>query len=177
MREWHKYQPDTVFFGSDENGVRFLPEFLQDYQNTFNEIPEAGCHKCLKRYFTRLTQKQESEMKTGNSQFRLKKMFDGIQANFGSNKFFRNSTLTDQEAILLLDKHPHGAKLFDIIPSNVDEIRAGLSQTTTQDTDQDISKMKKDDLLHVAEEMGIEIPEKATKAVLISLIQEAQSEQ
>lgn len=176
MREWHRYNPDTVFFGSDGNGVRYLPEFLQDYQNTFNEIPEAGCHKCLKRYFTRLIQKQESEMNTQKSSFRLKKMFEGIQAKFGSSKMFRNSTLTDEDAIFLLDNHPHGVKLFDVIPSNVDEIRSGLNQGT-QDTDQDISKMKKDDLLQVAEEMGIEIPEKATKAVLISLIQEAQSEQ
>lgn len=36
----------------------------------------------------------------------------------------------------------------------------------------DISKMKKDELLKVATEKGIEIPENATKEVLIGLIKE-----
>lgn len=38
----------------------------------------------------------------------------------------------------------------------------------------DISKMKKDELLLVASEKGIEIPEDATKEVLISLIKEVE---
>lgn len=38
----------------------------------------------------------------------------------------------------------------------------------------DISKMKKDELLVVASEKGIEIPENATKNVLVALIKEVE---
>lgn len=39
----------------------------------------------------------------------------------------------------------------------------------------DISKMKKEELLEVALEKGIEVPENATKEVLINLIKEAEN--
>lgn len=38
----------------------------------------------------------------------------------------------------------------------------------------DISKMKKEELLTIAKEKGIEIPENATKEVLITLIKEVE---
>lgn len=165
MKDWSKYKQDTVFNGSDENGVRLLPEFLKDYQNTFSAVPEAGCQKCLQRYYIRLTTKIQNMKNPTNSEFKLKKMFEGISSGFGKKKSFNNSNMTDQDALWLHDNHPHGAKLFEVIPSNIDEIRKGSS------SDQDLSKLKKDELITLAESKGVEIPDGATKAILIELIE------
>lgn len=46
----------------------------------------------------------------------LLKKYEGIQLHFGSPVHVTNATMTEEQAIYLLEKHPHGAKLFDVLP-------------------------------------------------------------
>lgn len=164
---------DTVFTGKDEDGVRYLPEFLNDYQDSFLEVPEAGCRKCLVRYYEKLTSKINKMNTKNTSNFRLKAMFNGIQASHGSNRIISNNSLTDELAIELLDNHPHGEKLFDVIPDNVDEIReavsAGESGSEPSREDQ-LGAMKRAELNEIAEGLGLNPSDYSKKADVAAAI-------
>ena len=169
---------DTVFTGSDEDGVRFLPEFLTDYESTFKTQPEAGCRKCLVRYYQQLTSKINKMNTKTTSNFRLKAMYNGIQAGHGSNQIISNASLTDEIAIDLLDNHPHGEKLFDVIPDNVDEIReaAGSSADPAETSREDqIGAMKRDELNKIAEGLGLNPSEYRKKADVAAAILTAEA--
>lgn len=62
--------------------------------------------------------------KKGTSNYRLKAKFNGIQAAFGSTKIISNDNLTDEIAKDLIKNHPHGEKLFDVIPKEQPEDKA-----------------------------------------------------
>lgn len=123
MRDWSKILAETVFSGHDEDGRRFLPEFLQDYEKLTNETVNAGCKKCLSQYYKKIT-KHFNSMKTDtkNSGFKLKEKFNGIQLRFGSRTIISNRNLTDKQAVELIENHPHGKKLFDAMPKDIDKL-------------------------------------------------------
>lgn len=182
MRDWTKIKADAVFNGKDENGVRYLPEFLQDYQTTFNAVPEGGCHKCLIRYYTQIT-KYLSKMNTKTkSSFKLKQMFEGIQFGFGSNRIISNRNLTDEIAVELLDTHPHGKKLFEIVPNNLDEIRQSIEGqepeggSEGESLEKQLKGMSREDLDAIAPDFGIEPKDHKRKGNLIAAIVAAAEE-
>ena len=60
---------------------------------------------------------------------------------------------------------------YDNATKEVSEIETPESEVTEKEI-RDVAKMKKDELVELALEKGIEIPDNATKEVLISLITE-----
>lgn len=122
MRDWSKIAKDVVFTGTDEDGNRYLSEFLRDYKQTFDAPNiEAGCARCLNDYYLKLTSTLHKMTKVKNSGYRLKAKYNGIPLNFGSQIQVFNSNLSDELAEELLEKHPAGAELFDQLPAKKEE--------------------------------------------------------
>ena len=61
-----------------------------------------------------------SEFKTGvKCDYRLHKKYEGITLKYNGVRI-RNADLTNELAKELIAKHPHGVKLFDIIPKEIE---------------------------------------------------------
>src|SRR5690625_4628739 len=114
MRDWSKIDRVTVFKGFDENGNRYLTEFLKDYHTLYGGSPNAGCGKCLNSYYDKMITKKNTTM----SKYRLKKKYDGISLGFGSNVIVSNRNMTDEKAKQLIATHPRGKELFDKLPED-----------------------------------------------------------
>lgn len=124
MIDWRELDKVTIFNGKDENGNRYLSQFLKQYRETFgvHEI-NAGCERCLNDYYTKFikylntmsNEKQECK-------FKLKKKYEGIQKEFGSREFVTNANLTDETAMFLLENHARGKELFSEIPKELPNI-------------------------------------------------------
>jgi hypothetical protein len=173
MREWQKIDMDTVFQGTDEHGVRYLPEFLSDYESIFHDSASAGCRKCLIQYYNQIA-KHLNKMNTETSNFKLKAMFNPIQVGFGSSTMISNNNLTDKVAIELIETHPHGEKLFDIIPSNIEEIRASLKESIT--TTEGSKKQTRQELDAIATDLGLITSEYKNKQEITDAITAKQTE-
>ena len=108
----------AIFEGRDSQGNLFLTQFIRDYKNTFNITQvNVGCLKCLNDYYNKfINHLSKMENKKNKSKFQLKKKYQGIQLKFGSSIFVKDSNMTDEYGYELLNKHPHGAKLFDKYP-------------------------------------------------------------
>lgn len=118
MRDWSKIAKDVVFAGTDEDGNRYLSQFLSDYKKTFDAPNiDAGCRRCLEDYYLKLTSTLHTMKKVKNSGYRLKAKYNGIPLSFGSQIQVFNSNLDDDLAQKLLKTHPAGAELFDQLPA------------------------------------------------------------
>lgn len=119
--DWDKIAKVTVFEGIDENGNRYLPQFIADYRkiHTGSEPIIIGCERCLENYYRKYIQylKTINKMKnTSTTTAKLKLMYQGVKLKFGAKKHINNANMTQAEAEELLAKHPKGAGLFDILP-------------------------------------------------------------
>lgn len=119
--DWGKYQAAEVLSGMNENGSRLISLFARDYKKTTgNDI----CHTCNSfiTKFNSFIQKYYIMKKNENTcGFRLKPMYENIPSSFGSAVFVNNKNITDELALGLLNNHPRGKDLFDIIPENLEE--------------------------------------------------------
>jgi hypothetical protein len=61
-------------------------------------------------------------VKSQNSGFALKAMYNNITLH-GSQVYYQNETLTDEQAIELLQNHPRGEGLFDVLPENWKDLK------------------------------------------------------
>lgn len=120
--DWGKYQAAEVLSGMNENGGRLISLFARDYKKiTGIDI----CHTCnsfiqkfnsfIQKYYTMA---KDAENTCG---FRLKPMYQNIPSSFGSAVFVNNKNITNELALALLNNHPRGKDLFDIIPETVEE--------------------------------------------------------
>lgn len=119
--DWGKYQAAEVLSGMNENGSRLISLFARDYKKTTgNDI----CHTCNSfiTKFNSFIQKYYIMKKNENTcGFRLKPMYENIPSSFGSAVFVNNKNITNELALALLNNHPRGKDLFDIIPETVEE--------------------------------------------------------
>ena len=121
LEKWSKYQADEVKNGYDQDGKRLIISFKKDYKSLFGiDI----CHHCngFNAKFLKFIEKlkQMKDKKKPNCNYRLKKMYDGITL-FGSTKYYKNDTLTDEDARHLIEKHPRGEGLFEVLPEEPKE--------------------------------------------------------
>ena len=138
MIDWREIDKVAIFTGKDEHGNRYLSQFLKDYAATFNpDMINAGCQRCLEDYYTR-TIKELNTMKEpkNESGYVLKPKYQGISLEFGSNIFVTNGNITKEYGDTLLEKHPKGAELFEIVPKKKDKtLEESLLDHTRQELD------------------------------------------
>jgi len=115
--DWLGYTLDGIIGGKNADGVRLLELFLNDYKAKFNVTTVCGtCPNKLKEYYQKLTQSKKSNLM--ESQFRLKAKYQNIPLRHtgeGYNVNVNNANLTDEKAIVLLERYPV-EKVFDIYP-------------------------------------------------------------
>lgn len=121
MERWKKYQAKEVQFGIDENGNRLISFFAQDYKIVMgNEFcPSCNDFEIKFKNFINKLENMKDVKKTG---FVLKAMFENITL-FGSQQYFNNSNLTDESAIELIEKHPKGKDLFEVLPEGWESLK------------------------------------------------------
>lgn len=112
MRDWQNIGKAAIFSDKTKNGLLF--QFLKEYKQQFGGSISPGCRKCLEKYYNNYLNsfKMSTEQSHG---YKLKLKYNGISLNSRSRPL-RNGEMTEKQAIELLEKHPHGAKLFDSIP-------------------------------------------------------------
>ena len=176
MRDWYKIDMETVFTGTDEHGVRYLSEFLSDYESNFSDSANAACRKCLIQYYNKIIKYQTNKnMENSQTVFRLQAKFNGIQSSFGSSTVISNRNLTDEIAVDLIANHPHGVKLFDIIPDNIDELLQAASQSDQPTREKALNALTRTELNDIAEGLELVAKDYANKAEIIAAICDAEA--
>ena len=113
MQDWLNIGKGTIFRDKTKNGLLF--EFLKEYKEEFGGSINPNCSKCLEKYYINyLNSLKMSDITHG---FILQKKYNGISLNVRTRPL-RNGEMTEAQAIELLEKHPHGAKLFEEIPAS-----------------------------------------------------------
>lgn len=129
--DWLGYTLDGIVSGKTADGVRLLELFLNDYKAKFNVTTVCGtCPNKLKDYYKKLTQSKKSNIM--ESQFRLKAKYQNIplrNTGEGYNVNVNNSNLTDEKAIILLERYAV-EKVFDVFP-DAETIEALKKQYST----------------------------------------------
>lgn len=118
MTDWTLLDKATIFTAKDEDGNRYLSEFMRDYMKMFpNTDPQAGCSKCLDEYYNNFIKKYKEmnnqvENTTG---YKLKEKYQNIPLEFGSGVLVNNQNITEEFAIKLLERE-NGENLFETLP-------------------------------------------------------------
>jgi hypothetical protein len=113
--KWLKYDIATIYADKRVGGL--LISFLKEYKAYFNLTSVcASCSGNFKTYYQNyLNITKQENMETKKCDYELLAKYNGIQ--LGANgQPIRNGEMTNEIAKELLEKHPHGAKLFSVIP-------------------------------------------------------------
>lgn len=156
-KDWLNIDKETIFTGKDENGNRYLSQFLRDYSQAFpGTDPNAGCRKCLEDYYTKLIQHISIMRRVKNtSGYVLKAKFEGIPLKFGSPILVNNANITEAYAKELL-KRKNGRDLFLETP----EVPKG----------QGLSRLSREELDARAIDLGLNPEDYATRDDVIDAI-------
>lgn len=136
--DWLGYTLDGIIGGKNADGVRLLELFLNDYKAKFNvQSVNPSCSKCLKEYYQKLTQSKKSNLM--ESLFRLKAKYQNIPLRHtgeGYNVNVNNANLTDEKAIILLERYPV-EKVFDIYPDaeTIESLKEQFSTPVVEETE------------------------------------------
>ena len=169
MRDWRKIDKTAIFKGNDENGNRYLSQFLKEYQETFHpDLINAGCERCLEDYYRNTIKHLSTMSKSKNSGYKLKAKYEGIQLEFGSRVHVFNSSLTDEIAEKLIKKHPAGKDLFETVPEQK-KPEAPKKKKLTDHTRPELDAM--------AEELGINPKDYSNKDEVAAAIEDVQAAQ
>lgn len=146
-----EYGKIAVFRDTSKDGL--FTQFLKEYRAEFGVKINPNCSSCRDTYWRNYLNLFKMTKKTAN--YVLKAKYNGIQLGFGGQPL-RNGEITDAQAKELIKIHPKGVGLFEKIP----EVNP-LAQKT------------KKELVKIAEDKGIEVDKKLTKAQIIDLIDNA----
>lgn len=114
MKDWKKYDEQTIWADKKLGGL--LVTFLKEYRDEFNIEVNASCSSCFKTYYNNyLKSLPMAEPKKVKCDYRLKLKYENISLKYGGQRI-KNKDLTNELAKELLEKHPHGSMLFDVIP-------------------------------------------------------------
>ena len=109
---WEKIGIDSIFTNTNSEGVKYLELFLKDYTALTSEFVNAGCSKCIAKYYNNyinLLSNMEND-----SQYRLHKKREGIPLAFGSNIRVTNRNITDTYAKKLIKRYSEITKDFEL---------------------------------------------------------------
>lgn len=163
---WLNLNKETIFKGKDEEGNRYLSQFLSDYKEVFKPAEiNAGCTNCLNNYYHEMIKHlniMATQNQNKNSGYLLKAKYEGIPMAFGSRKLVYNHNLTDEIAKKMIEKHPKGKDLFQVIPEakEAKPTSSGFSEEAKE-----LLKLTREDLNTKALEAGIENPEEITNKI------------
>lgn len=158
---WTKIDKVTIFNGVDENGNRYLSQFLRDYSIIFKTDVNASCRKCLNEYYNNLIKHINKMGSTKNtSGYKLRLKYDGIPLKFGSAVLVTNSTITKEQGDYLLKNHVLGEKLFDEVPEASNENSEMI----------DLKKIKRTELDEKAKELSLDPSKYANKEEIFEAI-------
>ena len=151
MRNWSNYNKEAIFKDKTRGGL--LSQFLKEYQEQFNVITTPGCRKCLDRYFNNYLKLTAMAPETNKCDYELHKKYNGIQ--LGTNgQPIRNGEMTNEIAKELLEKHPHGAKLFSIIPAAKPDKEPVKDETENEIVEKEAVELSNDEDLTLKELRG-----------------------
>lgn len=115
MIKWLKYDKGTIFRDNSRGGL--LSQFLKDYKIKFGGSINPSCGKCLATYYDNFYKTYTMENIEKTHGYILKLKYNGIKSKV-TGRPCRNADLTEEQAIELIEKHPHGKLLFDKIPDS-----------------------------------------------------------
>lgn len=134
MKDWKKYDKQTIFADKKKGGL--FVTFLKEYRDEFNVEVNADCPSCFNTYYSNyLKSLPMEEPKKVKCDYRLKLKYENISLKYGGKRI-RNRDLTNELAIELLEKHPHGAMLFDVIP------KFKISKKDTEQKEKEVIKKR-----------------------------------
>tara|TARA_R110002012_G_scaffold190633_1_gene358198 strand:- start:7462 stop:8079 length:618 start_codon:yes stop_codon:yes gene_type:complete len=171
MKDWRTLDKDTILTGKDENGNRYLSQFLKEYERTFQpDMINAGCQRCLDDYYNKFLKYLNTmgTKKVNDSGYVLKSKYDGIPLEFGSQTFVRNSTITREQGDQLIKNHKRGAELFEKVPEP--------SAPADTDPSKELKKLTRDDLNAQADALGLDGASYANKDEVVQAILDKQAE-
>lgn len=161
MHDWRNIDKDAIFTGKDENGNRYLSQFLQEYKQVFaREEINAGCKKCLDSYYEKLIKYLTKMGQKKPSNYKLKEKYNGISLGFGSSTIVSNRNITDKLAEKLLKDHPRGADLFEKMP---------------EPSEKNLKNMTRPELDEFATQLGLEPSDFSKKPELLAAIEGIQN--
>jgi hypothetical protein len=108
---WIEIGIDSILTNKDSEGVRYLQHFLKDYSDLTSSQVNAGCNKCIAKYYINyinLLSDMENDCK-----YRLHKKREGLPLAFGSNIRVTNRNITDQYAKKLIKRFSDLKQDFD----------------------------------------------------------------
>ena len=109
---WIEIGIDSILTNKNSEGVKYLQLFLQDYTTLTGEHVNAGCNKCIAKYYTNyvnLVSDMENDCK-----YRLHKKREGLPLAFGSNIRVTNRNITDAYANKLIKRYQDINKDFKV---------------------------------------------------------------
>ena len=115
MIDWLQYTPDQIKNEANEQGVRLLSLFSSDYKAVTGKTLCASCRGLREKINEYHQKKIEMDTKE-KCDYKLKKMYEGIPLEFGSQVHVSNRNLTNKLAKQLIAKHPKGVALFEVFP-------------------------------------------------------------
>lgn len=168
MRDWLKIDKDTIFKGNDENGNRYLSQFLSDYKKIFSPADiNAGCERCLNDYYQKLIKHLPTMGKDKKKkEYVLKLKYNGIPLEFGSPVLVTNANVNEEYARKLIKSHPRGKDLFDVLPDSFD----------SDENENPFKGLSRDDLDKIATDLGLDPKDYANKGLVTDAIKAKQDE-
>lgn len=115
--EFLKHGKESTFRDRSRGGL--FTKFLIQYNKEFGVSKlNPSCPSCRRDYWNKYLKLFEMKKKVQCS-YTLHEKYNGISLNFGGRPI-RNGEMTNEQAKELLNKHPHGAKLFSVIPELIE---------------------------------------------------------
>jgi len=114
MRKWSEINKQSIV-----NNKLLLLEFYKDFEKIFNSKINIGCKLCIIDAYNRLISKTEIKMSKKTEvkcKYLLHKKYTG--SIIWKSTPLRRDEMTDELAIDLIENHPRGKKLFEIIPND-----------------------------------------------------------
>jgi len=109
---WIDIGIESILTNKDGEGVRYLQHFLKDYTTLTGAHVNAGCNKCIAKYYNNYVN-LISDMEN-DCNYKLHKKREGLPLAFGSNIRVTNRNLTDDYAKKLIKRYQDVKKDFDI---------------------------------------------------------------
>lgn len=162
MRNWLDISKKDIFYGTDNNGNRYLGQFLRDYKEEFApDVINAGCQGCLDQYYSNMVKKlNEMGIEKNKSGYVLKAKYNGIPLKFGSPILVTNTNIDDKMGKYLIENHAKGAGLFEsVAEEKKEEKKDELSDKTRKQLDK------------MAAEKGLNPKDYGNKGLIIDAIE------
>jgi len=131
MVDWLELDKVTILKEKDKYGNRYLNQFILEYKKVFqSDVINISCESCLNNHYNKFIKHLEKMANSKDKQTKavLLKKYEGIQLCFGSKEFITNATMTQKQAIYLLEKHPRGEKLFQVLPDVEEKTHSQLKK-------------------------------------------------